>query len=140
MNGKDILQQYTDLKVEIKDIEKKIKKLKNQVDTIEHDSVTGSDSYFPYTKRPFHIKGINVKKQKRLEKLKKLLTERMDACEDMKIRIEEFIHEIPKSLTRRVFQYRYIDDLTWQAIATRIGRHDESYPRKIIHDKYLENL
>ncbi len=48
----------------------------------------------------------------------------------MKLQIEEFINNIPDSKTRRVFQYRYIDNLCWQAIARKISKTDESYPRK----------
>ena len=58
----------------------------------------------------------------------------------MKLEIEEFISSIPDSRTRRVFQYRYIDNLNWYQIARRLGKYDESYPRKVIHDKYLEGL
>lgn len=139
MSCKELLQQYIDLQAEIKDLERRICKLENQVDRIEHDSVIGSDSEFPFTERPFHIQGLNVKKQKRLKRLKRLLAKRKDTCEEMKIEIEEFIDTIPDSRTRRVFQYRYIDELPWQQIAFKIGKHDESYPRKMIHDKYLEN-
>lgn len=138
MNYKNLLQQYTDLQAEIRDLENRIKKLEDQQGKIEHDSVTGSDSHFPFTKRPFHIQGFNVKKQKRLHRLKKLLAKRKDTCEEMKLQIEEFIDTIPDSRTRRVFQYRYIDGLSWQAIAMKIGRVHESYPRRDIHDKYLD--
>ncbi|HHW03398.1 MAG TPA: hypothetical protein GXX35_11440 [Thermoanaerobacterales bacterium] len=139
MSHKELLQQYTDLQAEIKDLEDRIRKLENQADKIECDSVTGSDNNFPYTLRTFHIEGYSYKKQRRLSRLKKLLSKRKEKCEEMKLRIEEFINNIPDSKTRRVFQYRYIDGLSWQMIARRIGKHDESYPRKIIHDKYLEN-
>jgi len=140
LNYKELLQQYTDLQAEIRDLEKHIKKLEAQVDRIEHDSVRGSHSEFPYTQRQFHIQGVNVKKQKRLKRLKKLLTKRKDTCEELKLQIEEFIDTIPDSRTRRVFQYRYIDGLSWLQIARKIGKHDESYPRKVIHDKYLEGI
>lgn len=139
LNYKDFLQQYTDLKAEIKDLENRIRKLEAQAEKIERDSVRGSDNLFPYTQRQFHIQGLNVKKQKRIRRLKKLLAERKDTCEEMKLKIEEFISNIPDSRTRRVFQYRYIDGLSWLQIARKLGKCDESYPRKIIHDKYLEN-
>lgn len=138
MNPKELLKQYNDLQEEIKDLKKRIDKLSDF--KIERDKVTGSDSEFPYIKRSFTIEGYNIQNIDRLNELKKLLIDRKSKCEDMKLEIEKFISSIPDSKTRRVFQYRYIDGLSWQAIAYRIGKHDESYPRKMIHDKYLEGL
>lgn len=138
MNIKKLLTQYTDLQQEIKDLEKRIKKLENF--KVEHDKVTGSNSEFPYQPRSFTIEGYNIQDIDRLNKVKSLLVERKEKCEDMKIEIEKFISTIPDSRTRRVFQYRYVDGLSWQAIARRIGKYDESYPRKVVHDKYLEGL
>jgi len=138
MNAKKLLTQYTDLQEEIKDLEKRIKKLENF--KVEHDKVTGSNNEFPYQPRSFTIEGYNIQDIDRLNTVKTLLVDRKDKCEDMKIEIEKFISTIPDSRTRRVFQYRYIDGLSWQAIARRIGKYDESYPRKVIHDKYLEGL
>lgn len=138
MNAKKLLTQYTDLQAEIKDLEKRIDKLSNF--KVEHDIVTGSNNEFPYQPRSFKIEGYNIQDVDRLNKVKSLLVERKDKCEDLKLEIEKFISTIPDSRTRRVFQYRYIDNLSWQAIAMRIGKYDESYPRKVIHDKYLEGL
>ena len=137
MNAKKLLTQYTDLKAEIKDLEKSIDKLSDF--KVEHDKVTGSDSEFPYIKRSFTIEGYNIQNIDRLNELKKLLIDRKSKCEDMKLEIEKFISNIPDSRTRRVFQYRYIDGLTWLQIAMRMNKVHESYPRKI-HDRYLENI
>lgn len=141
---KELLRQYNDLLVEIKDIEKKIIKLEKIECKFEKDNVTGSNPYFPYEKKNFNIEGFNIleeeKRNMRLDRIKKILYKRKCNCENMKIEIEEFINSIPDSRTRRVFQYRYIDDLEWLPIARKIGKHDESYPRKIIHDRYLNSL
>lgn len=137
MNAKKLLTQYTDLQAEIKDLEKRIKKLENF--KVEHDKVTGSNSEFPYQPRSFTIEGYNIQDVDRLNTVKSLLVDRKEKCEDMKIEIEKFISTIPDSRTRRVFQYRYIDGLTWQQVSRRIGGYEESYPRKI-HDRYLEGL
>ena len=138
MNAKKLLTQYTDLQAEIKNLEKRIKKLENF--KVEHDVVTGSNSEFPYQPRSFKIEGYNIQEVDRLNKLKELLVMRKLKCEEMKLEIEKFISNIPDSRTRRVFQYRYIDGLSWLQIARRIGKYEESYPRKVIHDKYLEGI
>lgn len=138
MNPKELLKQYNDLQEEIKDLKKRIDKLSDF--KIERDKVTGSDSEFPYIKRSFTIEGYNIQDIDRLNELKDLLVDRKNKCEEMKLEIEKFISSIPDSKTRRVFQYRYINGLSWLQIARRIGKHDESYPRKMVHDKYLEGL
>ncbi len=135
---KDLLRQYNDLKEEIKDLEKRIKNLENY--KVEHDKVTGSNPYFPYQPRSFTIEGYNIQDIDKVNRLKNILIKRKQKCEDLILEIEKFISNIPDSRTRRVFQYRYIEGLEWRPIARRIGRHDESYPRKMIHDKYLEGL
>ena len=137
MNAKHLLKQYSSLIKEIKDLEKRIKKLENF--KVEHDKVVGSDSEFPYRPRSFKIEGYNIRDIDRLNKLKEVLIERKIKCEELKLQIEKFISNIPDSRTRRVFQYRYIDGLTWQQVSKRIGGYEESYPRKI-HDRYLEGL
>src|SRR5690554_5394045 len=128
MNIKKLLTQYTDLQAEIKDLEKRIKKLENF--KVEHDKVVGSDSEFPYRPRSFKIEGYNIRDIDRLNKLKEVLIERKIKCEELKLQIEKFISNIPDSRTRRVFQYRYIDGLTWLQIAMRMNKVHESYPRK----------
>lgn len=137
MNIKKLLAQYTDLNAEIKDLEKRIDKLSNF--KVEHDKVVGSDSEFPYIKRSFTIEGYNIQDLDRLNELKDLLVDRKNKCEEMKLEIEKFISSIPDSRTRRIFQYRYIDGLTWLQIAMRMNKVHESYPRKI-HDRYLEGF
>lgn len=138
MNAKKLLAQYTDLKEEIKDLEERIDKLSDI--RVERDKVTGSDNEFPYIKRSFTIEGYNLQNIDRLHELKQILIKRKSKCEEMKLQIEKFISDIPDSRTRRVFQYRYINGLSWLQIARRIGKHDESYPRKMVHDKYLDSL
>ncbi|MDY0235077.1 MAG: hypothetical protein RBR71_03575 [Gudongella sp.] len=141
---KDILKQHNNIKNEIKELETRIDKIKNKKIKVVHDNVKGSNSNFPYQPQNFNIEGYNFedidRKEERIIKLNKVLSDRKASCEDLKVHIEEFISEIPDSLTRRVFQYRYIDELNWQAIAMKIGKCHESYPRRDIHDKYLEGL
>lgn len=135
---KFLLRQYSDLQYEIKDLEKEINKMKDL--QIEQDKVCGSSNVFPYTKKSFVIEGYNENDINRLIKRKKILRIRKNKCEELKLKIEEFINNIPDSKTRRVFKYRYIDNLNWQSIAMKLGKIHESYPRKEIHDKYLNNL
>ena len=127
-----LLKQYKDLCREINELENNyIKKLENRNVS---DIVTGSNNEFPYQTMTYKLEGLV-----HTDKLRDVLVERKVKCEQLKIKIEDFISNIPDSRTRRVFQYRYIDGLTWQQVSRRIGGYEESYPRKI-HDRYLEGL
>lgn len=140
MDYRKQLKQYVDLQDEIKDLELRIKKLNAKKREAQSDTVVGSNAEFPYNSRVYTITGLNEETYKeKLEKLNCILIKRKQKCEDLKLEIEEFISTIPDSKTRRVFTLRYIDGLTWLQIARRIERYDESYPRKMIHDKYLDS-
>lgn len=143
MTGKELLKQYNSLIKEIKELERDIKRLEKLEPKHEIDSVKGSNPGFPYQERNFKISGYNILEEEkidnRLARKEDILCRRKCKCEDIKLQIEEFISNIPDSLTRRVFKYRYIDDLEWLPIAMRMGKVHESYPRKI-HDRYLEGL
>ncbi len=138
---KELLKQYSDLQKEIKELEQRIERVKNKKVQVVTDTVKGSSRHFPYIERSFAITGLEEdKREQQLEKLNSILYKRRAKCTEMKLEIEEFINTIPDSRTRRVFSLRYIDGLNWLQIARKIERYDESYPRKVIHDKYLENL
>jgi DNA-directed RNA polymerase specialized sigma24 family protein len=140
MDYRKQLKQYVDLKEEIKDLELRIKKLNAKKREAQSDTVVGSNIEFPYNPRVYSITGVNEEAHKeKLDRLNYILIKRKQRCEDLKLEIEEFISTIPDSKTRRVFTLRYIDGLTWLQIARRIERYDESYPRKMIHDKYLDS-
>lgn len=134
---KRLLNQYTSLKKEIKDLKVKIKELENY--KVEHDIVSGSNSEFPYQPKNFKIEGYNIRDVDRVNRHRQILIKRKIKCEELKLEIESFISDIPDSRTRRVFQYRYVDELEWLPISRRIGGYEESFSRKI-HDRYLEGL
>lgn len=50
--------------------------------------------------------------------------------------VHSYIKGIPKGDVRYIFQLRYINGLSWQQIANRMGVLDESSPRKK-HDRWL---
>lgn len=134
---KEELVQYQDLKKEIASLEKRIEDTKAKEYQMEYDRVSGSNTEFPYQPMTIPIEGI-VGTSEKVKKLERLLQIRKDKCETLIIKIEEFICGIPDSRTRRVFEMRYFNGWSWQRIAGNINSGDESYPRKEIHDKYLD--
>ena len=122
------LKQYRSICCEIREINIKLK------DSTVYGAVRGSDSEFPYTQHTVSLQGVTSTKDNI-----RLLT-RLDKLSKQKEHIERFIDGINDSLTRRIFEYRYITGnkrLSWQAIAFKIGEHDESYPRRK-HNNFIK--
>lgn len=125
-----LLMQYRSI---VREIEEKETELKRR---LSRGVVRGSDKDFPYTVHTISIEGVNEECSGLLESLRKL--------KEMRNEIERFIAKIPDSITRRVFEYRYIKPygggvkpMSWRAVARRVGHYDEQFPRKI-HKKYME--
>ena len=51
--------------------------------------------------------------------------------------VREFVESIQDPLTRRVFQLRVYQGLSWPRVAKSIGEKDECYPRRYIYEKFL---
>lgn len=60
---------------------------------------------------------------------------RLDCLEELG-RLYAFIDDLPDSQLRQIFAARYIDGLSWQNVARRIGETDEQVPRRL-HNRVL---
>ena len=60
---------------------------------------------------------------------------RLDCLEELG-RLYAFIDDLPNSQLRQIFAARYIDGLSWQNVAWRIGETDEQVPRRL-HNRAL---
>ena len=60
---------------------------------------------------------------------------RLDCLEELG-RLYAFIDDMPDSQLRQIFAARYIDGLSWQNVARRIGETDEQVPRRL-HNRAL---
>ena len=122
------LKQYRSICAEIDELNIRLKGKE------VYGTVRASDSDFPYTQHTIGISGVTADSGNRR------LLSRLAWLRRRKEEIDDFIDGIEDSLTRRIFIHRYIEGdrrPSWQAIAFRIGEHDESYPRKK-HNKYLK--
>lgn len=130
---KETLSQYLFLKKEIDDLNFQISKCQDIVVT---DITTGSNREFPYQEIHVPITGVVESKQKR--KLYKILNKRLQKARDIRLEIEDFISGIDDSLTRYIFEKRYVDGWDWKRISKECGSKHESYARKV-HDRYLKD-
>ena len=124
---KNILEQYSALKLEIKDIERRIKDHEKQIKLLEQetvcDVVKGSRADLSYGS--IKVEGIATseidwhwnlihERTAQLQIFKKKL-------EEMKVDIESFIESINDSETRRIARFRFLDDYSWMKVARLMG-------------------
>ena len=80
--------------------------------------------------------------KKRVAKLHILEDELQNAINE----VDDFIEKVPKSDLRMMLRFRYLDDMTWAAVAMNMN---DRFPKRRIkytedscrmrHDRYLEN-
>lgn len=128
---KEELGQYKALKMEINMLHKRILKIKADQKGAEHNICQPA-------RFPAHSNLIQEERTiRKSELLKDVIEKKKEECEKQLLEIQLYINEIPDSKLRVIFTHRYVDGLSWQAVAFRIGEVDESYPRRK-HDKYLK--
>lgn len=53
--------------------------------------------------------------------LEQLIENKIKRCELEYVRLQQFIEDIPDSLTRQIYQYRFVSGLDWLQVADHIG-------------------
>ena len=75
--------------------------------------------------------------------LRDLIAAKQLRCETERLRLERWISEIPDSLTRQIFQYRFSECLSWFAVSDRItqiyGKEYTDYAVKKRCYRYLKD-
>ena len=153
---KQLLAQYADMKKEIKETEERVEhlthdisRLMEQIKKIERnetvvDCVKGGEGGI----QTFKIEGVPIpelrKKKNELLHKKLLLNERISICELLKddldektVDVERFISEIEDSRTRRIVQFRVIDGLSWEEVASRIDDKSTSASVKMAYKRFI---
>lgn len=120
---KNILQEYIDACELIKDTEKEIHKLNQKKKTIIQTNVKGSMHEFPYVEQRFKIQGttFSIKDDFRLRYEERLLEQRKAKAEQVKLQVEEWMLTIPSRM-QRIVKYRYLEGMSWERVAERMGR------------------
>ena len=68
----------------------------------------------------------------------KMDARRLERMEELG-RLYAFIDDIPNARLRLIFSLRYLDGLTWQQVAFKIGEYDEQIPRRL-HNQALKRM
>ena len=128
---KNELVQYCDLKEEIKRLEERIDRLKQQSEMVADVVQNG------YKGRAV-IRGIDLIRKQKLERLNNILNERYEKCLQTQIEIEEFISNIDDSKLRQIFEYRYIDGFSWIQIGHIKSSTTDAV--RMLHDRYIDKM
>lgn len=143
---KNILEQYADLIQEREDLRKRIKKTENQIIRLCDEQVADSVTHGKHGKKPLKrtvIIGVPAaelrKKRKNLERYREKLAAAEMQIDEMISEVQQYISEIDNSRIRRIFQYRYVDKLTWIQVAMRMGKHHTADSCRMTAERYLRN-
>ena len=100
-------------------------------------SVQASSKCEPYQLHNITIQGVPYSEtdsfhdmDEKREKIVLQLAERERQCLTEYERINTFIGAVQDSEMRQILSLYYLQGLTWQQVALRIGHHDEQYPRR----------
>lgn len=115
-----------------------------QADAITVDTVQGSSASFPFVKHPVCIEGLRGLDMSTVYKYKSELADiikLIELNEERRIweyrRLYRYIQDVEGTEMRQILTLRYINGMSWQQIAFKIGEQDESYPRRK-HNRFLK--
>lgn len=136
---KEKLKQYIPLKKELKMLDKKLEKLYARQENIPEvlGKVTGSSLDFPYTEVRTTVIMSEPKENDAINWLIRIKEKRKEEVNKLLVEIEEFIAEIPDSITRQIFELTYIDGKKQREVAATI-RYSRSRVSQIING-YLKD-
>lgn len=149
---KNILEQYLEIKGEIRDLHERIDRDQRRLERIKKeglvsDTVRGTRK--DGTIGPIKITGYPLPE---VDQVKNMIKKRVlklhileDELQEAVNAVDDFIEKIPKSDLRQIFRLYYLDDLTWAAVAINMNY---SFPNRrtkytedncrIRHDRYLK--
>lgn len=144
MISKEILIQYSDLQEEVKEVRERINKTEEQIAKIEKDgnvvdSVCGGNGGIQH----FKIEGFPYPEYSRKKTLlyarkATLASLEMELMETLN-QVEEFIASVEDSRMRRIITLRFIDNLSWNKVADRIGGNNTDDSVKKAFYRFMEN-
>lgn len=125
---KEHLESYRKLMQDIRLLREELNEMRSS------EAGLGSSVVFDYRKgypRPQAVVGFDGG---RYDRKQELLEKKIQQAE----KIREWIEAIEDPGVRAVFRYYYLDGMTWQQVALKLGYRDNpDYPRLYIRDKWL---
>lgn len=136
---KEELEQLRDLRKEIRELDDKIERMKEQRAGKTTDRVHTSMKEYPYVYTTKTITGVDIKNKKLRKELTEseiLLLKRRQQAVNAEYKISQYIKSIKDSRIRRIIHLRYEEGLSWEKVAEAMNC-DRTYPEKLL-SKYLK--
>lgn len=143
MISKEILTQYSDLQEEVKEVRERIERTEKQIARIEEegkviDTVSGGSGGIQH----FKIEGFpypEYSRKKSLLYVRKatLVNLELELTETLN-QVEEFIAGVEDSRIRRIITLRFIENLSWNKVADRIGGGNTEDSVKKMFYRFME--
>ncbi len=132
---KELLESYRSKKAEIAELNNALLRLGRGDTMIDNDTILDLRSGYPV---PNAVVGVDWDKVFRMEsRYKNRLSVLEEECQE----IEDFVENIPDSLTRRVFRMYYIDGLPQREVARNVHMDRSGISKKIgEYLKILQNM
>lgn len=144
MISKEILIQYSDLQEEVKEVRERIERTERQIKKLEEegnviDTVSGGSGGIQH----FKIEGFPYPEYSRKKTLlyarkATLASLELELLETLN-QVEEFITSVDDSRMRRIITLRFIDNLSWNKVADRIGGGNTEDSVKKAFYRFMEN-
>ena len=96
---------------------------------------------FPYIAKHFHIQGVSysvIMDPGELEVEERLLEERKQNAERIKIQVEEWLNTIPIRMVR-IIRKRVFEQKSWGEVAQSIGRKATADSVRMEFERFMEN-
>lgn len=137
---KAILQDYMDACELVKETEAEIRRLNRKKRTVIQTNVKGSSPDFPYIPQHFKIQGttFTVKDDSQLRYEERALEQRKARAEEVRRQVDEWLLTIPIRM-QRIIRYRYLEGMTWEQVAARMGRRATENSVKKEFERYMKN-
>lgn len=135
---KSRLSQLNETKLEISKLTSKINKIEQEHRAIA--SVDGSMTEYPYSKVHYKVVAVSPKYEEEMNKYLDILSDRkVKAIENLNF-LESFINKIEDSRLRLIFEYKYVDQYSWEKIAFKLGNGATADSIRKEHDRYLKKF
>lgn len=158
MVTKELLDQYGDMLIEKQEVQKGISNLENQISKIQDkltsiengecvkDKVKGGDGGW----QSYVIEGVPTSeyrkcktelqaKMLRLNQRQALLEELDEKLENMLNEVEIFINGLKDSHIRLIIRYKYVQNLSWQQVAKKMGGNNTENGVKSAFHRFFKN-
>lgn len=143
---KHILEQYTDVQAEERDLQRRIQSVTDQLMSMEIQGYMVADSVTcgKKGKKPLGTKRIQgfplpeYERKKASLKTYKLQLELADSkLLELLSEVEKYIQGIEDGRIRRIIRYRYVDNCSWVQVAHRMGGRHTADSCRMACERYL---